>query len=313
MSFITRVENQNDIHVKQLRTDNGTEFRNNILVKSCDERGTSQNFSLPYTPKQNGVAKRRNRTLIEAARIMPMDLSTIVKRHLKTPYEIFRGRLPNISFLHVFGCPIYIHNHKDHLGQFDEKPDDGYFLGYSLVSKSFRVFNTRRQQTEETFHIIFDESTKAIKYQVINNVVQFIKPYDRPKLVVTQAVASFYQHDQTIQNDKILNNDQAEHLNHTNDENIIENLTNTEYVQVTEPPSSSPNDASASNAVSTIQTETPTITPSLATPAPQDRWSRDKHIELVNIMDFLSKEEPKKVFEALKHLGWVDAIQEELN
>ncbi|GKC51445.1 retrovirus-related pol polyprotein from transposon TNT 1-94 [Tanacetum coccineum] len=73
-------------------------------------------------------------------------------------------RIPNIDFLYVFGCPVYIHNHKDHLGKFDEKPDDGYFLGYSLVSKAFKVFNTRRQQTEETYHIIFDESPNAIKF-----------------------------------------------------------------------------------------------------------------------------------------------------
>ncbi|GKC19821.1 retrovirus-related pol polyprotein from transposon TNT 1-94, partial [Tanacetum coccineum] len=59
---------------------------------------------------------------------------------------------------------FYIHNHKDYLGTFDEKADDGYLLGYSLVSKAFRVFNTRRQQTKETYHIIFDESPDAIKF-----------------------------------------------------------------------------------------------------------------------------------------------------
>ncbi|GJW20431.1 retrovirus-related pol polyprotein from transposon TNT 1-94 [Tanacetum coccineum] len=70
MSFIKRVENQNDIKVKQLRTDNGTEFRNSILVNFCDDKGISQNFSSPYTPEQNGVAKKKNKTLIEAARTM---------------------------------------------------------------------------------------------------------------------------------------------------------------------------------------------------------------------------------------------------
>ncbi|GJU73561.1 retrovirus-related pol polyprotein from transposon TNT 1-94 [Tanacetum coccineum] len=53
--------------------------------------------------------------------------------------------------------------------------------------------------------------------------------------------------------------------------------------------------------------------PSMVTPSPQDRWSQDKHIKLVNIIDFLSEEEPKKVFEALQHPGWVDAMQDELN
>ncbi|GJZ68075.1 retrovirus-related pol polyprotein from transposon TNT 1-94 [Tanacetum coccineum] len=157
---------------------------NSTLVNFCDEKGISQNFSSPYTPEQNGVAERKNRTLIEAARTMlsvsvfskqywteavatacyTQNRSTIVKRHLKNPYEIFHKRIPNISFLHVFGCPVYIHNHKDHLGKFDEKADDGYLLGYSLVFKAFRVFNTRRQQTKETYHITSDESPKAIKF-----------------------------------------------------------------------------------------------------------------------------------------------------
>ena len=60
--------------------------------------------------------------------------------------------------------PVFIHNHKDHLGKFDAKADDGYFLGYSLVSKAFRVFNTRRQQTEETYHITVDESNESIRF-----------------------------------------------------------------------------------------------------------------------------------------------------
>ncbi|GKE87831.1 hypothetical protein Tco_1565306 [Tanacetum coccineum] len=75
-----------------------------------------------------------------------------VKRHGKTAYDVFRGRAVDISYLHVFGCPIHIHNHKDHLGKFDEKADDGFFLGYSLVAKAFRVFKIKRQEMEETVH-----------------------------------------------------------------------------------------------------------------------------------------------------------------
>ncbi|GJY65068.1 retrovirus-related pol polyprotein from transposon TNT 1-94 [Tanacetum coccineum] len=164
--------------------------------------------------------------------------STIVKRHLKTPYEIFRKRIPNISFLHVFGCPVYIHNHKDHLGKIKEKANDGYLLGYSLVSKAFRVFNTRRQQTEETYHITFDESPKAIKfskpsvdniniaeseryphdeylhpyepsqrYQTNSNDVSFIEPYEFPEPVVLETNVSSDQNDHTDQNDQPVQND----------------------------------------------------------------------------------------------------------
>ncbi|GJY11065.1 retrovirus-related pol polyprotein from transposon TNT 1-94 [Tanacetum coccineum] len=203
MSFIKRVENQNDIKVKQLRTNNGIEFRNSILINFCEEKGISQNFSSLYTPEQNGVAERKNKTLIEVARIM-LSGSVFSKQYwsevvattcytqnsLKTPYEIFRQRIPNINFLHVFGCPVYIHNHIDHLGKFDKKADDGYLLGYSLVSKALKVFNTRRHQTKETYHIIFDEIPDAIKFSkpLVDNINiaknkryppdEYLHPYD---------------------------------------------------------------------------------------------------------------------------------------
>ncbi|GKC54249.1 retrovirus-related pol polyprotein from transposon TNT 1-94 [Tanacetum coccineum] len=206
--------------------------------------------------------------------------STIVKIHLKIPYEIFRGRIPNIDFLHVFGCPVYIHKHKDYLGKFDEKADDGYFLGYSLVSKGFRVFNTRKQQTEETYHITFDESTDPIKfskssvdniniaeseryppdeyiyhyepsqkYQVNSNEVSFIDPYERPDSVVLETESPSDQNDQSDQNDHhaqendIPNDNPPEHSNHNNDSPIIENLINAEMVQESEPTSSLVEDA----------------------------------------------------------------------
>nr|GEX52417.1 hypothetical protein [Tanacetum cinerariifolium] len=134
MSFIKMVENQNDVKVKQIRTDNGTKFKNSKLKSFCDEKGISQNCTSPHTLEQNGVAERKNRTLIKAARTM------------------------------LNGCLVFIHNHKDHLGKLDAKADYGYFLGYSFTSKAFRVFNTRRQQIEETCHVTFDESIKAIRF-----------------------------------------------------------------------------------------------------------------------------------------------------
>ncbi|GJW27247.1 retrovirus-related pol polyprotein from transposon TNT 1-94 [Tanacetum coccineum] len=74
------VENQNDVKVRQIRTDNRTEFRNHELESFCDEKGICQNFSSPYTPEQNGVAERKNRTLIKAARTMLNGL--VLSKHL---------------------------------------------------------------------------------------------------------------------------------------------------------------------------------------------------------------------------------------
>ncbi|GJW73561.1 putative ribonuclease H-like domain-containing protein [Tanacetum coccineum] len=83
----------------------------------------------------------------------------VVKPHNKTPYELFHGRTPTLSFMRPFGCHVTILNTIDHLGKFDGKADEGFFVGYSLNSKAFRVFNSRTRIVEENLHIRFSEST----------------------------------------------------------------------------------------------------------------------------------------------------------
>ncbi|GKC01732.1 retrovirus-related pol polyprotein from transposon TNT 1-94, partial [Tanacetum coccineum] len=82
----------------------------------------------------------------------------LVKPHNKTPYELFLGRTPTLSFMRPFGYPVTILNTIDHLDKFDGKADEGFFIGYSLNSKAFRVFNSRTRIVEENMHIRF--STK---------------------------------------------------------------------------------------------------------------------------------------------------------
>ena len=77
----------------------------------------------------------------------------------KTPYELFNGWKPNISHLHVFGCKCFVlNNGKENLGKFDAKSDEGIFLGYSLHSKAYRIYNKRTMTIEESIHVSFDES-----------------------------------------------------------------------------------------------------------------------------------------------------------
>nr|GFA82424.1 retrovirus-related Pol polyprotein from transposon TNT 1-94 [Tanacetum cinerariifolium] len=84
------------------------------------------------------------------------------KSHNKTPYELFNGRSPAIGFLKPFGCNVMILNTLDNLGKFKEKGDEGYFIGYSMSSKAFRVFNKRTRRVEENLHVEFLEN-KAIE------------------------------------------------------------------------------------------------------------------------------------------------------
>ncbi|GJZ80849.1 putative ribonuclease H-like domain-containing protein [Tanacetum coccineum] len=181
-SFITEIENLVDKKVKIIRCDNGTEFKNRVMSEFCEKKGIKKEFSVARTPQQNGVAERRNRTLIEAARTMLADskLPTtfwaeavntacyvqnrvlVVKPHNKTPYELFRGRTPALSFMRPFGCHVTILNTLDYLGKFDGKSDEGFFVGYSMNSKAFRVYNIRTRKVEENLHIRFLEDKPII-------------------------------------------------------------------------------------------------------------------------------------------------------
>ncbi|GJX68279.1 ribonuclease H-like domain-containing protein [Tanacetum coccineum] len=135
------IENQLDHKVKVIRSDNGTEFKNSVMNQFCESKGIKREFNVARTPQQNGVAERKNRTLIEAARPIP----------------------PLIDFMKPFGCPITILNTRDYLGKFEGKADEGFFVGYSVVSKAIRVFNKRIRIIEETLNISFLENIPNVK------------------------------------------------------------------------------------------------------------------------------------------------------
>nr|GEW77657.1 putative ribonuclease H-like domain-containing protein [Tanacetum cinerariifolium] len=180
--FITEIENLKDLKVKNIRCDNGGEFRNKEMNDFCSLKGIKREFSNARTPQQNGVAERRNRTLIEAARTMLSDAKLPVtfwteavntasyvqnrvlvnKSQNKTPYELFNGRTPAIGFLKPFGSHVMILNTLDNLGKFEAKRDEGYFIGYSMSRKAFRVFNKRPRRVKENLHLEFLEN-KAIE------------------------------------------------------------------------------------------------------------------------------------------------------
>ncbi|GJS17493.1 ribonuclease H-like domain-containing protein [Tanacetum coccineum] len=151
-------------------------------VHSCVACQKGKQHKASCKAKLTGVAKRRNITLIEATRTMLVDskLPTtfwaklvntacyvinrvlVIKPHNRTPYELIHGRTPLIDFMKPFGCPITILNTKDHLGKFDGKDDEGFFVGYSVISKAMRVFNKRTRIVEETLNIRFLKNTTNV-------------------------------------------------------------------------------------------------------------------------------------------------------
>nr|GFA34722.1 hypothetical protein [Tanacetum cinerariifolium] len=160
-----------------IRTDNGTEFKNQVLKEYLDTVGISHQMSSVRTLQQNGVVDRRNRTLVEAARTMlifsraPLFLwaeviatacftqnrSIIHRRFNKTPYELINGRKPDISFLHVFGAVCYPKKDREDIGKLGAKGDIGFFIGYSADSCAYKVYNRQTKKIMETMNVSFDE------------------------------------------------------------------------------------------------------------------------------------------------------------
>ncbi|GJU96629.1 retrovirus-related pol polyprotein from transposon TNT 1-94 [Tanacetum coccineum] len=280
-----QIENLNDAKVKQLRSDNGTEFRNHTLEAFCDE--------------------------------------------------------------------------KDHLGKFDEKADDGYFLGYSSVAKAFRVFNIRRQEMEETFYVTFSEDDKAIsqtstegdainfnkvnsfpddEFRELRNLdtlcnanteyFPYVPAFDRlstnnhasPKpIIISSPLISSIPEDSSNPNIKkaILALDEVVHPESA----VVSESTDLQEDDRDEP---------SIDDQPLLQINSP-LADSVSGPlVPQGRWSREKHIKLVNIIgeplagittrsrirdsdatsaskclyvNFLLEIEPKKLIEALEEEG----------
>ncbi|CAN1753150.1 Retrovirus-related Pol polyprotein from transposon TNT 1-94 [Linum perenne] len=180
-SFVVKVQRELSLPVKSIRSDNGGEFVNDRFSKFTNDEGIHHTFSAARTPQQNGVAERKNRTLIEIARTMLNDYKLpkkfwgeavntacyITNRALiraglkKTPYELLKKRPPNIGYFRAFGCKCFILNSKDHLGKFDAKSDEGIFIGYASSSKAYRVYNKRTLKVEESVNVIFDETCQT--------------------------------------------------------------------------------------------------------------------------------------------------------
>ncbi|GJT39330.1 putative ribonuclease H-like domain-containing protein [Tanacetum coccineum] len=130
----------NEAKLWHRRSDNGTEFKNRVMLEFCGEKGIKQEFSNARTPQQNGVAERMNRTLIEAARTMLAD------SHLPTT---FWQKKQLILLLY--------------LQQFDGKSDEGFLVGYSVNSKAFRVYNLVTKRVEVNLHVNFLEEKPNVQ------------------------------------------------------------------------------------------------------------------------------------------------------
>nr|GEW04512.1 hypothetical protein [Tanacetum cinerariifolium] len=121
----------------------------------------SHETSVACSPQQNGVVERQ----AVATACYTQNRSIVRLHHGKTPYELLHGKLPDLSFLHVFGALCYLTNDSENLGKLQPKADIGIFIGYAPTKKAFWIYNQRTKQIIETIHVNFDELTAMASEQ----------------------------------------------------------------------------------------------------------------------------------------------------
>jgi hypothetical protein len=184
--FLRRAQNEFGLRIKKIRSDNGTEFKNSQIEGFLEDEGIKHEFSSPYTPQQNGVVERKNRTLLDMARTMLDEYKTpdrfwaeaistayysinrlYLHRILKmTSYELLTSKKPNVSYFRVFGSKCFILIKRGRKSKFSPKAVEGFLLGYDSNTRAYRFFNKSTRLVEVSCDIVFDETNGSQVEQV---------------------------------------------------------------------------------------------------------------------------------------------------
>ena len=177
--FETATTGGGDLKIATLRSDNGGEYLSGEFKEYLEHKGVHHELTVPYSPEQNGVAERMNRTLLESARTMiahaglpdsywaeAVATAAYVRnrsptRALKvasTPYEAWYGRKPNIGHLRVFGCVAYAHIPDVARQKLDKKAERFRFIGYSIASKGYRLIDDKTKRVVIRRDVVFNET-----------------------------------------------------------------------------------------------------------------------------------------------------------
>ncbi|UYV79406.1 hypothetical protein LAZ67_17002496, partial [Cordylochernes scorpioides] len=183
--FVKRVRTETGNKIKRFRTDNGTEFLNKNFSDYLKSLGIVHELTAPYTPEQNGISERDNRTIVESARCllhgrkMPLELwaeavntavyllnrCTTKVLGNSTPYEIWYKRKPSILHLKTFGCNAYVHIPKDNRKKLHKKSIRTFFVGYTETNKNYRMWDPIARKIIISRDVIFTEANTSENIQ----------------------------------------------------------------------------------------------------------------------------------------------------
>jgi transposase InsO family protein len=184
--FLIRAQNEFGLRIKKIWSVNGTEFKNSQIEGFLEDEGNKHEFSSPYTPQQNGVVERKNKTLLDMGRTMLDEYKTpdrfwaeaintacysINQLYLhrilkKTSYELLTSKKPNVSYFRVFGSKYFILVKRGRKSKFAPKAVEGFLLGYDSNTRAYRVSNKSTGLVELSCDIVFDETNGSQVEQV---------------------------------------------------------------------------------------------------------------------------------------------------
>ena len=184
--FVVMAENVYGCKVGTLHSDRGGEYMSKDFNAFLADRGIKHQCTVPYTPQQNGVAERKNRSLMEMARCMVKSQSlphsfwleaimcaTYVLNRCPTkalqsitPYEAWHGKKPSVSHLRVFGCLAYALVPQQHCRKLDDKAVKCIFVGYSAESKGYRLYHPQSKRILVSRDVVFVEDLCSLCFHV---------------------------------------------------------------------------------------------------------------------------------------------------
>lgn len=229
IQYKSLVENQKDCKIQILRSDNGLEYRGKWFDRELEKAGIKREYTIPHTPQQNGVSKRKNRTIVEMARCLlsqanlpdefwaeAVSTAMYIRNRCPTkilgnriPFESWFGRKPNVSHFKTFGCKAYVLNKDPTRGKLESKSKEHIFLGYANDAKAYRLWNP--------------ETKKVVKSRDIKAINEYILTTDQTPMTKEDYVEEMHQDKQSTSKNESIKDDASENNIKGNQEDDLRN------------------------------------------------------------------------------------------
>lgn len=185
IEFKNMAERKTGMKIKCLRSDNGTEYVNNYMNDFLKNHGIRHELTIEYTPQQNGVSERKNRTLLDMARCMliqsglpptfwaeAVNTANYVRNRCPSqsidgeiPYKIWMNKTPDVKFFQKFGCSAFMLDKTPGKGKFESRSIKCIFIGYSEISKAYRLWDPEARKVRRSRDVVFTPSTNTNEFE----------------------------------------------------------------------------------------------------------------------------------------------------